>query len=99
MEATFLEYGVLGAGFIALGGFTVKLISGILEENKKDKERHYTDMKELQEAHRQQIKEMQEMYKNESLESRQVYIDSINKVVGELDVVKEDIKEIKEKIL
>lgn len=95
MENTLLEYGVLGAGLLAFGGFSLKLITGMIEENKKDKERYYTDTKELQQIHREEIKDIQRMYKEELAEDRKVYIESMDKVVGELDSLKRDVEIIK----
>lgn len=82
-----MEYGVLGIGILALGGFASWLIKYMLMENKTDKERHY-----------QEIKDLQEMYKVELSEDRKVYVESMNKVVGKLDTLEKDVEVIKNKL-
>jgi hypothetical protein len=89
-----MEYGVLGAGILALGGFASWLIKYILIENKADKERHYNDIKNMQDMHKEEI----EKYRADSDKAMKVYVKSMDKVVGKLDGLEKDVEIIKNKL-
>ena len=47
---------------------------------------------------REEIKETRELYKEELKKDRETYISSIEKITNRIDIIEDDVKEIKDKL-
>ena len=83
MEEMISQFASLGAvGVVA--GVLFKLF---LEEKAEEKK-----------FFREEIKETRELYKEELKKDRETYISSIEKITNRIDIIEDDVKEIKDKL-
>lgn len=83
MEEIITQFAGLGAVGIIAGVLFKKLI----DDSNNDKE-----------YFRNEIKESRELYKEELRKDRETYINSIEKITNRIDIIENDVKEIKDKI-
>ena len=76
--------------FMSLGA--VGIVAGVLFKKLID------DSNSDKEYFRNEIKETRELYKEELKNDRETYINSIEKITNRIDVIENDVKEIKDKI-
>lgn len=85
------------SSFMSLGMCGV--VAGVLfkkfiEDSSSDKEYFRNEIKESREVFQEELRKQRE----ESQKDREIYIESIEKITGRIDVIESDIKDIKEKI-
>ena len=83
MEEIITQFAGLGAVGIIAGVLFKKLI----DDSNNDKE-----------YFRNEIKESRELYKEELKNDREIYINSIEKITNRIDIIEDDVKEIKDKL-
>lgn len=83
MEEVMTQFASLGAVGIIAG----VLFKKFLDDSNSDKE-----------YFRNEIKETRELYKEELKKDRETYINSIEKITNRIDIIEDDVKEIKEKL-
>lgn len=83
MEDILIQFSSLGCAGIVAG----VLFKKFLEDSKSDKE-----------YFRSEIKETREIYQNELKKDREIYIESIEKITNRIEVIEDDIKDIKDKL-
>ena len=83
MEEIITQFAGLGAVGIIAGVLFKKLI----DDSNNDKE-----------YFRNEIKETRELYKEELKNDREIYINSIEKITNRIDIIEDDVKEIKDKL-
>lgn len=76
--------------FMSLGA--VGVVAGVLFKKLID------DSNNDKEYFRNEIKESRELYKEELRKDRETYINSIEKITNRIDIIENDVKEIKDKI-
>lgn len=76
--------------FMSLGA--VGIVAGVLFKKLID------DSNNDKEYFRNEIKESRELYKEELKKDREIYINSIEKITNRIDIIENDVKEIKDKI-
>ena len=76
--------------FMSLGA--VGIVAGVLFKKLID------DSNSDKEYFRNEIKETRELYKEELKNDRETYINSIEKITNRIDVIENDVKEIKDKL-
>lgn len=83
MEDMITQFASLGAVGVVAGVLFKKLI----DDSNNDKE-----------YFRNEIKETRELYKEELKNDRETYINSIEKITNRIDIIEDDVKEIKDKL-
>lgn len=83
MEEMISQFASLGAVGVVAG----VLFKKFLDDSNSDKE-----------YFRNEIKETRELYKEELKKDRETYISSIEKITNRIDVIEDDVKEIKNKL-
>lgn len=78
------------SSFMSLG--CVGIVAGVLFKKFLD------DSKNDKEYFRTEIKETREIYQNELKKDREIYIESIEKITSRIEVIEDDIKDIKDKL-
>lgn len=88
MIKEFLQYGVLGIVALVVG---YKYMTN-MEQTKEDSKE---ELREARQMYKQELENDRSMYKQELEKDREVYLTSINSVVGRINVLESDVKEIK----
>lgn len=76
--------------FMSLG--VTGVVAGVLFKKFLD------DSNNDKEYFRNELKESRELYKEELKKDREIYINSIEKITSRIDIIENDVKEIKDKL-
>lgn len=90
MEDIITQFASLGAVGIVAGVLFKKLI----DDSNSDKEYFRNEIKESRELYKIELEKNRE----EIQKDREVYINSIEKITNRIDIIEDDVKEIKDKL-